>query len=94
MIQQTSLDAYDSVDLKGNQKKVFDVIVKHGLITNKNIGKKLGWEINRVTPRTRDLVKKGLVIGKETAIQDGRTVILWESKIGDYYEKQYGRRFT
>ena len=54
-----------------------------GMGTNRMIAKKLGWDINRVTGRFKELRSKGLVkyagdfIDKET----NRTVNLWKTSV-------------
>tara|TARA_R110000824_G_scaffold143135_4_gene310608 strand:+ start:1035 stop:1298 length:264 start_codon:yes stop_codon:yes gene_type:complete len=54
-----------------------------GMGTNRMIAKKLGWDINRVTGRVKELRSKGLVkyagdfIDKET----NRTVNLWKASV-------------
>ena len=54
-----------------------------GMGTNRMIAKKLGWDINRVTGRVKELRSKGLVkyagdfVDKET----NRTVNLWKASV-------------
>lgn len=50
-----------------------------GQATNRMIAKKLGWDINRVTGRVRELRDKGLVnrIGDYYDKETERTVNLW-----------------
>ena len=54
-----------------------------GMGTNRMIAKKLGWDINRVTGRVKELRSKGLVkyagdfVDKET----NRTVNLWKVSV-------------
>tara|TARA_Y100000401_G_C8212501_1_gene169182 strand:+ start:73 stop:336 length:264 start_codon:yes stop_codon:yes gene_type:complete len=54
-----------------------------GMGTNRMIAKKLGWDINRVTGRVKELRSKGLVkyagdfVDKET----NRTVNLWKASL-------------
>lgn len=68
MIQQTSLQAYKEIQevLGSKQIEVLRCIRKHAEgITNTEISQELGWSINRVTPRTLELRKEGLVELKE-----------------------------
>jgi predicted HTH transcriptional regulator len=63
MIAETSLEAYEGVKPKINnrQKIVLDVIEMNGAITNEGISEALGWPINQVTPRVNELRYAGLV---------------------------------
>ena len=65
MIQQTSLDAFESVvsdvDFGRKQIEVLTLIRSNVNITNQELASKLGWSINRVTPRVNELVKASKV---------------------------------
>ena len=64
MIQDTSLMAYEEIKdtLGDKQKLVYDMLKGLGSANNMIIAKKLGWDINRVTPRVLELRQRGLVI--------------------------------
>lgn len=50
--------------------------------SNADLGRILGWEINRITPRTNELMKLGLIERKGTKkdIYTGKTVYYWVAK--------------
>lgn len=82
-MEQTSLDAYRSVDLNTRQAEVYRIIQIFGPITNKRIAEELGWPINRVTGRVNELRNKvrsitdaGTVIDPES----NRRHTLWKVK--------------
>lgn len=55
--QDTSREAYKNLkDLNEKQQIVYEIIRVHGPMTNMMIAEMLGWTINRVTPRTNELV--------------------------------------
>lgn len=70
-------------ELGHRQQEVFDKICQHsGGISNRQISKELGLEINQVTGRTNELVKKLKIEAGET-MRDGNTnrrVVLWRRK--------------
>jgi DNA-binding MarR family transcriptional regulator len=81
-VQQTSLLAY--IELKNLSEKraqVYRAIEIGGSLCNQQIAGILRWEINRVTPRTNELVKAGLVIMDRKALYKptGRIVIFWKT---------------
>ena len=83
MIQQTSLEAYKFIlhDLGEKQQEVLDTIIRHPGMSNHDIARFLGWEINCVTPRVNELRDMGLVdlmSIKEDGITN-RRVMCWES---------------
>jgi hypothetical protein len=64
-VKDTSLSVFYSQvmpTLSARQKKVYELLTQYpeGL-TNAEIGYKLGWAINCVTPRTGELRKKNMV---------------------------------
>lgn len=63
MIQDTSLMAYQSIqdNLGQNQLLVYLMLKNLGAANNKILARKLGWSINSVTPRIKELREKGLV---------------------------------
>ena len=63
----TSLWAYSvaTKDLGAKQKEVLDALRFFSDATNAEIAAHLGWPVNRVTPRTGELIKMGLVFKVE-----------------------------
>jgi len=65
-IRQTSLTAYKTVDLGKRQRQVYDCIQllskKYGNATDKEIQMALGWEINQVVPRRKELYDKHMIV--------------------------------
>lgn len=58
-VQQTSIDAFhESNTIGSNQQKVYEVIKTLGPCCNLDIAYCLRIPINRITPRTNELVKK------------------------------------
>lgn len=81
-IQQTSLEAYWNLDnVSGKRKVVFEAIKELGEACNLDIAYKLHWPINRITPRTNELVKLGLVVEakKDITPLTGKRVIFWKT---------------
>jgi len=82
MIQPTSLDAYESIkpDLGDMQQQVYMVIKHHPNCSNHDISRILGWEINRVTPRVKELRDKNIVISWSMKIDrlTKRKVMTWK----------------
>ena len=64
MIQQTSLAAYDHIQRKLGEKqlKVYLCLEDLESANNTILAKRLGWSINRITPRIKELRDAGLVI--------------------------------
>lgn len=84
MIQQTSfqalLDLKDSDTIGWKQHQVLTILKEFGPACNVQIAMALGWEINRVTPRTNELVKLGKVVEwKKDIGPTGRRVIFWKA---------------
>jgi DNA-binding MarR family transcriptional regulator len=79
-MQQTSILAYQEAkkNLSRTQSQVYEAIEEHGEITNKQLAKVLGWEINSITPRVKELREKGKVVEcyKGTDIS-GRVANYW-----------------
>lgn len=79
-MQQTSLEAYAEVRKKLNRRQadVLACIEEHGPINNRQIGERLHWPINAITPRVLELREKHRV---ESAYIDkdvtGRRVNFW-----------------
>lgn len=61
MIQKTSLMAYKDVILSDRQEEVYKTLLNLECANNLIIARKLGWEINRVTPRMLELRRMGKV---------------------------------
>jgi len=63
MIQQTSMEAYQSIqpDLGAMQQTVYDTIIEHPGMSNHDISRYLHIEINKVTPRVKELRDYSLV---------------------------------
>lgn len=80
-VRTTSLAAYESIqaELNTKQEKVFDALTQLGSMCNQEIADVLGWPINTVTPRVKELREKGLVVERRRAKYEptGRTCIFW-----------------
>jgi DNA-binding MarR family transcriptional regulator len=88
-VQDTSLIAYfgEVVQTLGQrQRVVLEAFTKKEDFTNAELAEFLQWPINTVTPRTNELVKKGLIVEDKRRIckVTGRTVIAW--KLQEQYE--------
>lgn len=88
-IRQTSLQAYNEIKgkLGKKQRKVLEAIemierVRKQAPTNMEISTFLGWSINRVTPRTLELRRKGEIEQKGTRECNitGRMAMTWTHK--------------
>lgn len=82
MQQQTSLLAYRQLERIGaKQRACYTVIKREGSTSNYDIAHHLGWEINRVTPRVKELRELGLVREAYKSLHPitDRTVIYWEA---------------
>lgn len=77
MIQNTSKMAFENLPSAENKRRVFSLIWENPGICNAEIAQKLGWGINRVTPRTLELREACLVeeMGKKSV--NGRSVMSW-----------------
>lgn len=83
MMQQTSLQAYGELSnkkLSERQQAVYRAIIIYQPCTDKDIAFRLGWEINKVTPRRGELVNTDFVIPYKTIVQDGRKAVTWVTK--------------
>ena len=78
MIQDTSLDAWFIVsqNLGPKQKIVFEAL-RNKPASDKTLAIRLGWSINRITPRRGELVKKGFVKEMYREEKDGHTAKVW-----------------
>jgi len=82
MIQDTSLLAYQKVQVNKRQQQIlnfFKRYPKHYNWTNMEIANRLNWSINRVTPRVGELRKKGLLVTalKRSCTVTGNTAYAW-----------------
>jgi len=80
MIQQTTLESYESIrpELSDRQMLVYSAIKVLGEATNLRISKHLNLPINSITPRVLELRKLGCVISNGIIMQDtGRSAIVW-----------------
>lgn len=81
LVKETSLDAYRQLEgLSAKLKRVFEAIKELGEACNLDIAYKLQWSINRVTPRTNELVKMKIVTEAKRDItpRTGKKVIFWK----------------
>ena len=78
MIDSNSLEAYRSIveSLGPRQQIVFEAL-RNNPASNKTLAKRLGLEINQVTPRTLELRKLGLVKKMYSEIEDGHSATVW-----------------
>lgn len=84
MVVPTSLFAYEDAkqNLGDKQQKVLEAIISLGKCCDKKIAAFLGWEINRVTPRRKELADLGKIEmdGIERNEQN-RPVQVWKFKV-------------
>ena len=84
MVEETSREAYELIKhlISDKQKEVLQVFKKHSdqSFTNMELANELGWSINRVTPRTNELRKMGLLqtVGKRACRVTGNTAYAME----------------
>lgn len=84
-VQETSIEAYhDLKNLNGKQKEVYNAIKKLGEACNLDVAYELRIPINRITPRTNELVRLGFVEESRRDItpRTGRRVIFWRTVRG------------
>ena len=82
MIQETSLFAYSiaTQNLGAKQKEVLDALRFFPDATNAEIAARLGWPVNRVTPRTGELIKIGLIFKVERRTCKATNGTAWSLK--------------
>lgn len=83
MIQQTSLLAYRGIKTLGNKQLACQRAIETlGNACNQDISEYLNWDINRVTPRVKELREKGIVVEAYRDINPStdRKVIYWRIK--------------
>lgn len=85
-VQQTSLDAYFSLELPPMQQRVYDLLERGGVYTNSEISHILHMPINCVTPRVYELRKMGYVIpgAKRQCGVTGRIAMTWGLRRGQH----------
>lgn len=80
MIRHTSKLAWKDIQSKigERQRQVLEVL-RRGDMSNREIMRETGLEVNTVTPRVYELRKAGLVIEKGTKVdpETNRTVLVW-----------------
>ena len=83
-VTETSKEAYDSIydTLGQRQQEVYDGFLGNGSCTNLELSHLMQIPINCVTPRTNELVKRGLIVEecKRVCNISGRRAISWKIK--------------
>ena len=84
-MKDTSLEAFHEIVESGTRElsrsKVYEVIAKNSPICDQEIADKLGWGVNRITPRRGELCSLGLVYDAGYAKNaSGRNVHVWGVK--------------
>lgn len=84
MQQDTSLFAYRQATqhIGAKQKAVLDTLRFFPDATNAELGARLGWPVNRITPRCLELRKIGLILdaGKRLCKITGSKAHAWKAK--------------
>lgn len=77
-MDSNSLEAYRSIieNLGPRQQIIFEAL-RNNPASNKTLAKRLGLEINQVTPRTLELRKLGIVKKMYSEEQDGHFATVW-----------------
>jgi len=85
MIKETSTDAYDSIQdtIPEKQSAVYSIFKNEPDrdFTNEQVKEILGWEINRITPRVKELTDAGLIVvvgkreGKSGRLAETRQIV-------------------
>ncbi len=82
MIQETSLEAYKVLEpeLGQLQHTVLTTLFAYPGMSNHDLSRFLHWEINRVTPRVKELRDKGLVVHSHNKVDKitKRVVMCWK----------------
>jgi len=82
VIQETSLEAFKIIqmELGIKQQQVYDMLSVNPHVCNRELAMLLEWDINRVTPRVKELRDKGLVICSGKKIDEGTRmkVMCWK----------------
>mgnify|MGYP001292109456 CR=1 FL=1 len=79
LAQQTSVDAFHGLTGLGRRQEAVLAVLKQEHMTNREVAARLGWEINRVTPRVNELMNMGLVtdFGTKWDKETGKRAIIW-----------------
>ncbi len=88
-VQPTSRWAYEEVDLNARQAEVMGALKELGEASDQEIAERLGWTINRVTPRRGELEEMHLVVRARLKIGPfGHKVSVWRPVLrqGDLFE--------
>lgn len=78
---QNSLFAFQEIRprLSDKQREVYDAMRMYNRpFTDYDLKVFMGWEINSITPRRGELVKKGLIRKRGSVVQNGRSATVWE----------------
>ncbi len=82
-VRRTSIEAYNSIKktLGNRQRRVLESLSERDM-TNRQLSKSLGWEINSVTGRVKELRDYGKIEEKRKVICEitGRRVSQWGAK--------------
>lgn len=83
-VQDTSREAYDFIKpLLGERQREVLVVLEDSTVKlcNQDIADRLGWPINTVTPRVKELREMGMVEESHRAPYGptGRTVMFWKT---------------
>lgn len=85
-VRSTSIEAFHKLeDLGARQRAVYQVIKFNGPICNLEVSHRLGLPINSITPRTNELVERGLVreARRDFVPETGRKAIYWETVLDE-----------
>jgi len=84
-MQQTSIEAYRAFtprELGYRQRSVYHALLNHGPMSNKQLSRFLGWPINTITPRVKELRSIGCVFlsGFRYDSDTNRHEMVWEAR--------------
>ena len=84
-VQSTSIFAYHheiKPTLSDRQNALYAELAKHPNMTNSELAVALGWPINTVTPRCKELREAGRVVEacRRVCRETGRRVIAWRAR--------------
>lgn len=73
-------NSYHQVKINKRQKEILNALGSLKMATNRRIAKYLNWDINRVTGRVNELVKKGEIVVHGSTMDDetNRTVTVFK----------------
>lgn len=80
-VAQTSLFSFLAIapKLSDRQREVYNAMRAYNRpFTDKDLARYMGLEINKITGRRGEILKKGLIRNAGTIIQEGRSANLWE----------------